>query len=134
MKGRCTGVSARVPPAIMPRDGSAGLRVSDLVLVLYTRPHQISGEDACRDRASPMQLQDLVYALDMFRMIDDPGALLGDIRRIARPEGTLIIDDGYRSREKKRWAIRKSRFRTIEEEIDEYLQCRPLQAHVTPMR
>lgn len=76
----------------------------------------------------PDAAADLVYALDMFHMVDDTDAFLGELRRITKPEGVLILDDGHQPREKTRRAVRKSGFWTIEEETAEYLRCRPVQA------
>lgn len=75
----------------------------------------------------PDAAADLVYALDMFHMIDEPGAFLAELRRIAKPDGVLVIDDGHQPREKTRRAVRESGIWTIEEETPEFLRCRPLQ-------
>jgi ubiquinone/menaquinone biosynthesis C-methylase UbiE len=85
------------------------------------------------DSGLPDSAADLVYALDMFFMIEDTDTFLAELRRIAKPDGTLIIDDGHQSREKTRRAIRESGSWTIEEEKREYLRCRPVPAaHENP--
>jgi ubiquinone/menaquinone biosynthesis C-methylase UbiE len=73
----------------------------------------------------PDRTADLVYALDMFFMVDDSCAFLEELRRIAKPDATLIIDDGHQPREKTRSLIRSSGAWVIEEERGEYLRCRP---------
>ncbi|MDV2481300.1 class I SAM-dependent methyltransferase [Methanoculleus sp. Wushi-C6] len=74
----------------------------------------------------PDAAADLVYALDMFHMVDDPGAFLAELRRIVKPEGILALGDGHQPRAKTRRAVRESGLWTIEEETVEYLRCRPL--------
>ncbi len=74
----------------------------------------------------PDAAADLVYAFDMFHMVDDPKAFLAELRRVTKPDGTLILDDGHQPREKTRRALRASGLWTIEEETGEYLRCRPL--------
>jgi ubiquinone/menaquinone biosynthesis C-methylase UbiE len=68
---------------------------------------------------------DLVYALDMFHSIPDPSAFLGELRRITRPAGMLVIDDGHQPRRSTRLKIIESGSWTIEEETKAYLRCRP---------
>ncbi len=64
----------------------------------------------------------------MLHMVDDPKTPLPELRRVTKPDGTLILDDGHRPREKTRRALRESGLWTIEEETGEYLRCRPLEA------
>jgi ubiquinone/menaquinone biosynthesis C-methylase UbiE len=60
---------------------------------------------------------DLIYALDMFHMIEEPGKLLGEFHRLIKPGGILIIDDGHQPRTETRqkiaetglWALRKEK-------------------------
>jgi ubiquinone/menaquinone biosynthesis C-methylase UbiE len=68
---------------------------------------------------------DLVYALDMFHLVDNPRAFLAELRRIAKTDATLIIDDGHQLRERTRNLIRQSPSWEIEEETGEFLRCRP---------
>jgi SAM-dependent methyltransferase len=48
--------------------------------------------------AVPEGTADLVYALDMFHRVDDPAPFLAEIRRIVKPGGRLIIEDGHQPR------------------------------------
>jgi len=72
---------------------------------------------------------DLVYALDMFHMVEDPHAFLTELRRIAKPDATLIIDDGHQPRERTRSLIQRSTCWVIEEEKPEFLRCQPEQGN-----
>lgn len=78
------------------------------------------------DSTLPDAAADLVYALDMFHMVENQDAFLAELRRITKPDGTLILDDGHQSREKTRRALRESGLWAIEEETGDYLRCRPL--------
>jgi ubiquinone/menaquinone biosynthesis C-methylase UbiE len=77
------------------------------------------------DSGLPGGVADLIYALDMFFMVDDQGAFLAELRRIAAPDAVLIIDDGHQPRERTRNSIRSSPDWVIEEERAEFLRCRP---------
>lgn len=84
------------------------------------------------DSGLPGGVADLVYALDMFFMVDDPAAFLAELRRIAKPGGVLIIDDGHQPRERSRSLIRASNCWVIEEERAEFLRCRPAGERMPP--
>ncbi|WP_214020763.1 class I SAM-dependent methyltransferase [Methanoculleus sp.] len=74
----------------------------------------------------PDAAADLVYALDMFHMVDDPKVLLAELQRVTKPDGTPILDNGHQSREKTRRVLREAGLWAIEEVSREYLRCRPL--------
>ncbi|SCY28404.1 class I SAM-dependent methyltransferase [Desulfoluna spongiiphila] len=67
----------------------------------------------------------IVYAMDMFHMVDDPTAMLTDIRRILVPEGVLFMDSGHQPDETARKKITDSGQFTIQRTTDRYFQCRP---------
>ena len=46
----------------------------------------------------PGQIADAVIALDIFFGLKDPSAFLQEARRICKPDGVLILDDGHESR------------------------------------
>jgi ubiquinone/menaquinone biosynthesis C-methylase UbiE len=46
----------------------------------------------------PSGSADLAYALDMFHAVRDPSGFLKEIRRIVKPRGRLILEDGHQSR------------------------------------
>jgi ubiquinone/menaquinone biosynthesis C-methylase UbiE len=47
----------------------------------------------------PNGIAHLVTAFDMFFFVEDPTALLNELRRILRPHGLLAINDGFQRRE-----------------------------------
>lgn len=50
------------------------------------------------DSTLPAGLADAVCALDMFFGLSDPSAFLAEVRRICKPTGFLILDDGHEPR------------------------------------
>jgi ubiquinone/menaquinone biosynthesis C-methylase UbiE len=48
---------------------------------------------------------DLIFAFDMFHMIEDPAAFLTELARILKPDGMLHIEDGHQSRAETRQKI-----------------------------
>ncbi|WP_298667047.1 class I SAM-dependent methyltransferase [uncultured Methanofollis sp.] len=77
------------------------------------------------DSGLPAGTADLVYALDMFHMIRDPSAFLGELHRIIKPGGVLVIDDGHQPREVTLKKIRASGLWVVEHETAAFLRCRP---------
>ncbi|QYZ79317.1 class I SAM-dependent methyltransferase [Methanofollis formosanus] len=77
------------------------------------------------DSGLPDGTADLVYALDMFHMIRDPATFLGELRRITKPDGVLVIDDGHQPRKTTQKKIRASGLWEIKEENEAYLRCHP---------
>jgi SAM-dependent methyltransferase len=69
---------------------------------------------------------DLVYALDMFHMVNDPNEFLREVNRITKKNGVLIIEDGHQSRAKAKQKILLSGDWAIIEENKQYLKCRPI--------
>ncbi len=47
----------------------------------------------------PDNSADVIYALDMFHMIEKPGELLSEFARMLKPQGIVIIEDGHQPRE-----------------------------------
>ena len=72
----------------------------------------------------PDHVADLIYALDMFHAVKDPAALLAELRRIVKPSGILILEDGHQSREKTRAKIAQSSLWRIVSEEKTYVTCR----------
>jgi ubiquinone/menaquinone biosynthesis C-methylase UbiE len=77
------------------------------------------------DSPIPEHTADVVCALDMFFAIQRPIEFLGELKRITRQDGTLIIDDGHQPREVTRKNILESGHWVIEEETRDHLKCRP---------
>jgi ubiquinone/menaquinone biosynthesis C-methylase UbiE len=69
---------------------------------------------------------DVIYALDMFHMVSDPGALMRDMNRIAKRSGFLFIDNGHQSRDKARSKIIDSGEWELVQENKRYMKWRPL--------
>lgn len=78
------------------------------------------------DSTLPTDIADVVCALDMFFGIKDPPAFLGELRRILKPQGTLIIDDGHQRRSTTRQKIMSSGVWAISEESRDHLKCKPV--------
>lgn len=70
---------------------------------------------------------DLIYALDMFHVIGDPGAFLTELHRIIKPGGMLVIDNGHQSREEAKKKILHSGMWEITEEREAFLRCTPVE-------
>jgi ubiquinone/menaquinone biosynthesis C-methylase UbiE len=77
------------------------------------------------DSAVPDGVADVVCAIDMFFIIKKPAEFLGELRRIAKAEGTLVIDDGHQPRSVTRQKILDSGLWDILEETRDHLKCKP---------
>ncbi|MBI5606421.1 MAG: methyltransferase domain-containing protein [Deltaproteobacteria bacterium] len=71
-------------------------------------------------------IADIIYALDMFHMVSDPGGLMGDLNRISKRSGFLFIDNGHQSRDEARTKIIDSGLWEMVEEKKRYMKWRPL--------
>jgi ubiquinone/menaquinone biosynthesis C-methylase UbiE len=69
---------------------------------------------------------DVVCAIDMFFIIKASTAFLGELKRITKPDGVLVIDDGHQSREETVQKINASGHWAIFEESKDHLKCRPV--------
>lgn len=78
------------------------------------------------DSGIPDATADIVCALDMFFGVKEPTAFLGEVKRITKPEGMLVIDDGHQSREETKRKILNSGHWEIVEESKDHLKCRPV--------
>jgi len=73
----------------------------------------------------PDHVADVVCALDMFFIIRQPADFLAELKRIAKPDGVLIIDDGHQPRQATRQKILDSGLWNIATEIQDHLKCKP---------
>ena len=73
----------------------------------------------------PDHVADVVCALDMFFIIKQPTEFLAELRRIAKMDGLLIIDDGHQPRQATRQKILDSGLWKIVQETDDHLKCKP---------
>jgi ubiquinone/menaquinone biosynthesis C-methylase UbiE len=76
------------------------------------------------DCGLPDECADRVFALDMFFGVSQPTAFLKELKRITRPNGVLVIDDGHQSRAKTLAKIRASGEWTVFEHNDDHLKCK----------
>ena len=84
-------------------------------------PLLVSGYDS----TIPDHIADIVCAIDMFFVIKRPTEFLGELKRITKTDGMLIIDDGHQPREETKRKILESGHWTICEETRDHLKCRP---------
>jgi ubiquinone/menaquinone biosynthesis C-methylase UbiE len=77
------------------------------------------------DSPIPDHTADVVCALDMFFAIQMPAEFLGELKRITRQDGMLIIDDGHQPRAVTKKNILESGHWVIAEETRDHLKCRP---------
>lgn len=68
---------------------------------------------------------DLIYALDMFHMVKGSDVLLKEWKRVIKPAGILILEDGHQPRESTRKKVLNSGAWSIEEEMKMHLICKP---------
>lgn len=74
--------------------------------------------------AIPSETADVVYALDMFHMIEQPGQLINELHRLVKPNGTIIIEDGHQPRSETKHKIENTGLLTIIEGNRYHLKCR----------
>jgi SAM-dependent methyltransferase len=74
----------------------------------------------------PDATADVIYALDMFHMVSDPAAFLGELNRICKPGGALYISNGHQTREAAKAKILSSGAWEIIGEKRRFLKCRPV--------
>ena len=74
----------------------------------------------------PDQSADVVCAIDVFFGLDDPSVFLGEIHRITKLQGFLIIDDGHQSRQETLRKIKAADKWEIIMETADHLRCRPI--------
>lgn len=117
---RLVGPSGRVYAADINPVGLdlAGARTARLGLANVAVVPIRDGRCAIPDRCA-----DLAYALDMFHAVGDPAAFLAEIRRITKPGGTLILEDGHQPREATRRKVAAAGGWRIEAETRRHLRC-----------
>jgi len=73
----------------------------------------------------PDGIADVVTAIDIFFAIGDKKTFLAELKRIAKPNGMLIIDDGHQPRRASKEQIAAAGSWTIVEETKDHLTCKP---------
>jgi ubiquinone/menaquinone biosynthesis C-methylase UbiE len=77
------------------------------------------------DSTLPSGVADVVCALGKFSTIGQPTAFLGELRRIIKDDGTLIIEDNNQPRDVTKRKILDSGLWDILEETSDQVKCRP---------
>jgi ubiquinone/menaquinone biosynthesis C-methylase UbiE len=77
------------------------------------------------DSGLPDGIAEVVTAIDVFFAIRDQKAFLAELRRIARPDGILVIDDGHQSRQRTKEQLAAAGSWKILEETKDHLKCGP---------
>ena len=86
------------------------------VEAILTDGHSVNLVDHCAD---------LIYALDVFHLIREPGPFLKELHRLLKTDGVLIIDDGHQSRRSTERKMLHSGLWVIGEETRDHLKCYP---------
>jgi ubiquinone/menaquinone biosynthesis C-methylase UbiE len=68
---------------------------------------------------------DVTCAIDMFFAIADPATFLGELKRLTKKTGRLVIDDGHQSRAATKRKLRQGGHWLIVEETRDHLECLP---------
>ena len=71
-------------------------------------------------------IADVVTALDVFFMIENPADFLAELNRICKPDGILIIDDGHQPRSKTIEILYQINIWEIFEETRDHLKCKKI--------
>jgi ubiquinone/menaquinone biosynthesis C-methylase UbiE len=69
---------------------------------------------------------DVVYALDMFHMVEQPNELLKELSRLVKNDGTIIIEDGHQPRSETIQKIEKSGLLRIMQETKSHVKCQKI--------
>jgi ubiquinone/menaquinone biosynthesis C-methylase UbiE len=77
------------------------------------------------DSGLPDHVADVVTAIDMFFAIRNQPAFLAELRRIAKPNGILVIDDGHQPRQRTKEQLAAAGSWRILEETKDHLKCVP---------
>jgi ubiquinone/menaquinone biosynthesis C-methylase UbiE len=73
----------------------------------------------------PNETADVVCAIDMFFIINNPTEFLAELKRIIKRNGILVIDDGHQPRSLTKQKILDSGLWDIFEETPDHLKCKP---------
>ena len=74
----------------------------------------------------PSGAADVIYCLDMFHMVSEPAAFLKELNRLAKPGGTLYLEDGHQPRELTKEKVKGSGFWNITAEDKSFITCSPI--------
>ena len=82
--------------------------------------------------ALPNRIADVVYALDMFHMIEQPTELIRELARIVMFHGIIVIEDGHQPRELTIEKIKESGLLYICSENKYHVVCKLKEAKCLP--
>jgi len=92
------------------------------------KKHNLSNVEAVLatgyDTRIPSETADVVYALDMFHMIEEPKKLLAELCRLVKNEGRIIIEDGHQPRSETIRKIENSGILKIIKETRVHVKCK----------
>jgi ubiquinone/menaquinone biosynthesis C-methylase UbiE len=74
----------------------------------------------------PDHVADIVCAIDMFFALKEPSTFLSEVRRIVRPDGALVLDDGHESRASTLRKIEAAGGWKVVEESKDHLKYKPV--------
>lgn len=74
----------------------------------------------------PDEIADVIYALDVFHMVQRPEAFLKELNRICKRKGELYIDNGHQTRARAIAKMKSSGVWEIAEETSRYIKCNPI--------
>ena len=77
------------------------------------------------DSTLPDNTADVIYAIDMFFIIKNPAEFLGELKRVIKKDGRLVIDDGHQPRSVTKKKLLDSGLWDIVEETKDHLKCKP---------
>ena len=90
--------------------------------------HNLSNVETvqCRgyDTSIDNEVADVVYALDVFHMIEQPALFLEEISRLSKKEGIIIIADGHQPRSTTLSKIEKSTFLEVLHQNKFHVYCK----------
>jgi ubiquinone/menaquinone biosynthesis C-methylase UbiE len=69
------------------------------------------------------EIADIVYALDLFHMIEQPNVFLKELSRLVKKDGIIIIEDGHQLRTDTIQKIEKSDLLKIVQETKSHVKC-----------
>ena len=67
---------------------------------------------------------DVIYALDMFHMVEQPKEFLSELNRLLKKDGTIIIEDGHQARSDTLQKIERAGVLKIIQETKFHVRCR----------
>ena len=72
------------------------------------------------------EIADVVYALDMFHMIEQHKELMTELGRLVKMDGRVIIEDGHQPRSETKMKIEDSKILEIVRETKSFVECKNL--------